>query len=155
MRFSTSKPMFQPECSRMFQNACRPMSLHADCRSMNLHAGQWACIRQLHKLACSSMSLHAVPWACMQFHEPACSFMSLDAVSWPWMQFHELLDSFFLCWSRSQEFRSACFPIFFVKPRHQSPAGVWIGKNRSETSPEKYLWGPLSIKVVSQVPIYS
>ena len=31
--------MFQnvPECSRMFQYACRPMSLHADCRSICLY----------------------------------------------------------------------------------------------------------------------
>ena len=38
------------DCSRMFQNACRFMSLHE---------GPWACM-QLHKVACSYISLHAV-----------------------------------------------------------------------------------------------
>ena len=89
------------ECSRMFQNACKSIDLHAITSAymqlrklawsyMSLHAAvTWACM-QLHELACSYMSMHAVPWACMQFPELAGSSLDLHAVPWTLMKFNEL-----------------------------------------------------------------
>ena len=71
---------------RMFQNAWR--MFQSACRFMSLHAITWYCM-QLHDLACSSLSLHAVPWSFMNFNELTCSS--------------------FLCLSSSQEFCSACY----------------------------------------------
>ena len=75
------------ECSKMNAECCRMHAewsrTHSECSRMHAECSR----TRMYQNACRSMSLHGGPWACMQLHKLARSYMSLHAVPWAWMQF--------------------------------------------------------------------